>query len=844
MTSTQMDTKPLEKFAPWARVQLIRDVKQRMYALALDDEGRANYPIDADIVRDKVLSPTEKSQRAELFGRIQAEGANAFAEEMAYTWFNRFMAIRFMELHGFLPCGVRMLSSAFGASQPDCLKDASSLDLPGLDRDVLSQFLQAGDDEGRYRHILIAQCNQLAEFMPVVFGRVGGADALTLPGNLLGTGEDGVLHRLVTDIPESTWDDVTVFGWMYQFYNSELKDDFFKSKRKASAADIAPATQLFTPNWIVRYMVENSLGRLWMLNNPQSPLKDRMEYYIDPDKEHEEFLHIDGPEDITFCDPACGSGHILVYAFELIFAMYEERGYRPRDIPELILSKNLAGFEVDPRAAQIATLALTMCAREKDRRFFSRDTEARIRVFESIEFAEGELDENGALAQQRKGQLVEELAHLSEIGSLLNPSEEDLAAVRSGIAATTAPGVLSNNTLKRLSQAESALEALSAHFDVVVANPPYMGSSSFNPWMSKWIKKNYEDVKSDLCTCFIDRGFSLAKQGGYAAMVTMQSWMFLGSFEKMRNLLIDEKTIVTMAHLGPRAFDAIGGEVVSVTADVLYNGKAAVNGSYARLVDTIGSEPKRQKLLEAIQNPTCGWFYRADATTFHDIPGSPIAYWASDALKMAFRTGAPLGTTTHTHLGMATCDNERFLRLWWETSSSARATPDSWPYDFSVVAWVPYNKGGQFRKWSGNDEYVVNWINGGSLLADSGAVMVNETLRFKLMSSWTRVSSGSLAVRIKKPGYMFDMTGPAAFGSEDSLLYNTAFLNSSVGLEIARFLSASLDFQPGQIAQYPIILNPEKVDRVCSLVKALIRESQSDWDSHETSWGFTTNLLI
>lgn len=351
-------------------------------------------------------------------------------------------------------------------------------------------------------------------------------------------------------------------------------------------------------------------------------------------------------------------------------------------------------------------------------------------------------------------------------------------------------------------------------------------------------------MKSDLCTCFIERGFNLVEDKGYAAMVTMQTWMFLGSFEKMRAKVIDNKTVVSMAHLGPRAFDAIGGEVVNVTADVIYNQHSDAEGAYVRLVDTNGSEAKRLKLVEAIQNPDCGWFYRRDADTFKQIPGTPIAYWASDGLIKSFELGKRLGDITDTHLGMATCDNERFLRLWWEVEGKRRALPEEYPYAFADVAWVPYNKGGIFRKWYGNDEFVVNWSDGGVVLDKAGAVMISESLRFRPMLSWTRVSSGSLAVRLKPSGFMFDMTGPAAFGAADKLKYNAAFLNSSVGLMVARFLSASLDFQPGQIATYPIIQNEDLEPSVNATVDSCRELSKSDWNSLETSWDFKHHPLV
>ena len=420
----------------------------------------------------------------------------------------------------------------------------------------------------------MAQCNELADCLPEVFGRVGGSDALTLPDGLLLRGEHDFLYHLVTDIPESDWQDVEVLGWMYQFYISERKEDFFKSKRKAEAADIAPATQLFTPEWIVRYMVENSLGRLWMLNRPDSRLRDRMEYYVEPDAEHEDFIRVASPEEITLCDPACGSGHILSYAFELLFAIYEECGYTAREIPELILTKNLSVYEVDPRAAQIASLVLALRAREHDRRFFRREVRADVRVLEPIPFAKDECGLPAALA--------EELTHLGEIGSLLNPTDEDMAALEAELAACGGD-LLSARIAEKLGRAFEACCALRRRFTTVVANPPYMGSSSFNPFMSKWIKKNYPDVKSDLCTCFIERILNICKPSGFSGLATSNSWMFLSSFEKLRDKLIDDATIETLVQLSVHGFHGIAAQVCTF---VLRNSVTpGFEGGYIRLND-------------------------------------------------------------------------------------------------------------------------------------------------------------------------------------------------------------------------------------------------------------------
>lgn len=846
-----MDIKSIEKFSIEARELLLNNMEQRLYTYALDDAGRSEFGIDADVVRGAVLSPVEKGQRAELFRRIEDEGTLPFVSEMAYTWFNRLVAIRYMELHGFLPSHVRMLSAADGSFDPECLHTAATLELPGLERAEVVRLIQAGDDEPLYRAILVAQMNELAGFLPTVFGTVS-ADALTLPANLLHKSEFNVLYRLVADIPDESWENVEILGWMYQFYNSDVKAEFFKSKRKAGADDLAPATQLFTPDWIVRYMVDNSLGRLWMLNHPESSLKNRkadglMEYYIEPDEEHEDFIHVASPEEITFCDPACGSGHILVYAFQVLMAIYEECGYREREIPELILTKNLFGFEIDPRAAQIATIALAFLARDHDRRFFGRGVTADITILESAAFEEGELPEDSPLAQNK--QLTETLAHLREVGSLYRPSEKDIAAVQETLAAIGLNSLFGATASEKLDRALASMRALSRPFDVVVANPPYMGSSSFNPFMSKWIKKHYPDSCKDLCTAFIERGYALAVDCGYTAMVTMQSWMFLGSFERMRNRLIDEKTIVSMAHLGPRAFNAIGGEVVSVTADVLYNGKTACKGAYVRLVDIAGEKAKSDAFCEAIQNPTCGWFYRADATTFHDIPGTPIAYWASNSLISLFQSHKNIGHHGSVRSGMQTGNNDLFLRYWFEVSSSntIRTLSSLEESMHMKERWVPQPKGGSYRKWFGNIEYVVNFKNGGQDIREypGTSIIKNPSFYFLEGASWSHTTSLSFSSRYMPKGCIFNVEAPTYYPeSRDDLFAFLGFSNSSLFQMLFNCINQTMHYMAGDVAMIPFLTGKARRQEITKLVFLCIALSQADWDSQETSWDFKRNLLV
>lgn len=840
-----MDTKELERFCPWARQELVDAVRRGMVQLGVDEAGRAQWPAGSEAVAGRALSPEERARRDRLMAGAAEAGDDAFAEREAYSWFNRLMALRYMELHGLLPWGGRALSASDGSFDPELATRAADLPLPGLDRAAYLERAAEADDEGAFRLALEAACAELAGALPGVFE---GASCDLLPKGLLARGEHGVIRHLVEDVPEDSWEDVEALGWAYQFYNSERKDEFFKSKRKAAAEDIAPATQLFTPDWIVRYMVQNSLGRLWMLNNPESPLKQQMEFYIEPDAEHEDFLRVSGPEEITFLDPACGSGHILVYAFQLLTEMYRERGWRDRDIARSILEKNLSGYEIDPRAAQIAQTALCMEALSLDRRWLSRGVSADVRVLGNIELDEEQLPETHV-----KRELADAIRHLGEVGSLLDPGEADLAALDAAIADAGAADLLGATLRGQLLEARGQLEALSRRFDVVVANPPYMGSSSFNPFVAKWIKKHYPDSCRDLCTAFIERGYKLAVERGYAAMVTMQSWMFLGSFERMRERMIERAGIVTMAHIGPRAFDAIGGEVVNVTAAVLYNAPLAGEGSYIRLVDVAGSEPKRAALLEAVRNPDCGWFHRADASTFHDIPSSPIAYWASEAVHEAFRNGERLTELATPRVGLQTGDNAKFVRCWWEPSLSNEKF-DCASIEESVASrcrWFPYNKGGDYRKWYGNNEFVVNWENDGSEIrnfVDTRGKLLsrpqNTACYFSESVTWSKISSGSIAFRYKPAGHIFDVAGTSIFASAEELEYLQGAVNSSIINQIAQMLSPTLNFEVGQIATYPIIESDELNNQVRSLVKTLRQDSKTDYDAQETSWDFKRSPLI
>lgn len=851
-----MNDSAIKTFCVQAREKLEQGVELRMQKYGIAAEGVPNAAADA--VGALPLSPVEREQRAELLqlqaklGEGDAAHGNArLKERAAYTWFNRMVAIRFMELRDFLPSRVRVFSRSDGSFGSQAVDEALDLEIEGLDAARVLQLKQASDDEALFRYLFLAQCQELASCIPNVFEPVDSALELLLPDRLMA--RDGVAQAMVEDIPEEDWlTHVEILGWMYQYYNSQAKDDFFKSKAKATADTLPVATQLFTPEWIVRYMVENSLGRLWMLNNPQSGLRERMEYYIEPDAEHEDFIRINGPEEITLCDPACGSGHILVYAFDLLFAMYEERGYREREIAQLILQNNLTGLEIDPRAAQIASLALAMCAREHDRRFFGRGVQANVNVVAPVHIDAEELPATAPLLGQP--QLMDALAHLDEIGSLLNPTEAELVAVNvtaEQLAQVAANDMFAANVAEKLQQANATCELLAKRYTCVVANPPYMGSSSFSPFMSKWVKKNYPDVKSDLFSSFIVRIMGLANDHGECGIMCPFVWMFIGSYEKLRNEIIDNRTFTSLIQL---EYSGFAGATVPICTFTFHNSHiVGYKGGYIRLSDFVGAAKQAPKALEAIKNPDCGWFYRRDADTFKQIPGTPIAYWTGEAAISAYRRFPELGKRIITREGMATADNDRFVHFWWECPYSSIGFGASAPKDEIALShrWFPYQKGGDYRKWFGNNALVVFYESDGEAIKNNtdpktGRIRshnYNGAFSFKEGITWSALSSGSIHVRYSPQGSLFDSKGAKGFGaSHQDNLYALCLINSSTASEHLSFLAPTLDFKVGDIAQIPDA--DKDVEPVAGLGELLIDGSKSDWDSFETSWDFKRHPLV
>lgn len=626
---------------------------------------------------------------------------------------------------------------------------------------------------------------------------------------------------------------------MYQHYNSEVKDAFFASKAKETPDTIGPATQLFTPDWIVRYMVQNSLGRLWMLNNPGSPLRGEMEYYVEPDSGHEDFIRIGGPEDISLCDPACGSGHILVYAFELLSKMYLERGYREREIPGLVLSKNLHGMEIDPRAAQIARLALAMCARGMDRRFFGRGVQADIAVLAPVALGEGDVPRGSAL--EKRKDLLDALAHLDEAGSLLAPGEADLAAIREAVALAGDGGLFGSSSRERLRRALDTCEVLSRRHDCVVANPPYMGSSSFGPFMSRWVKKGYPDVKSDLFSSFVVRMFDLAKDHGECGVMSPFVWMFIGSYEKLRNEIIDNRTLTSLIQL---EYSGFAGATVPICTYTFHNSFIkGYKGGYVRLSNFVGASVQAPKALEAIKNPDCGWFYRRDAETFRQIPGTPIAYWASDGLFDAFEAG-PLAKKVPVKKGLDTGDNDRFLRYWHEVDFSKLGIGYDSARSFlqSGSKWAPHDKGGDFRKWYGNNDWIINWGFDGMELKASSANLRSPQFYFQRAITWSALSSGRPGFRLSDQGALSNTAGSSMFPEEKDISSVLAYMNSSVVLKALELLAPTLNYSAGPVGSVPLM--PDNIDRCPEISDMCVSISKGDWDSSETSWNFKRHPLV
>lgn len=832
-----MDSSRIKRLATGAREELRREV-----------EGR----LDAVLAPDSPERLSDNSGVARLERRIEIEGRDAVVEAGAYTWFNRLCALRFMDVRGYTPTSA--VTPRKGSTMPAILADASqgSFDPEyGFGQAVqekvislLSGSIQRSNaTEAAYAELLRAVCAHYAKPMPYLFSE-DAASSLLMPQGLLSEGS--ILGRIVSEMDVDACSSVEVLGWLYQFYIAERKSEVFagfKKHKKAGAAEIGPATQLFTPEWIVRYLCDNSLGRLWMLDNPDSDLAAKMDYFVKPEDDVP-YIEVASAEEIRVLDPACGSGHILVYAFDLLFDMYEEEGWLSEDIPAMILKNNLKGLEIDARAAEIAKFALEMKALERDPRFLDKDIDADITVLRPVVLDEADMPMLSQSFKERVG-LIGAMAHMGEIGSLYVPEVGDVVALEAEmgrLAEKARSDMFAEHLIRRLEIMLENIEALSGSYHCVIANPPYMGISTMEKEAGDWIKANYPNEKADLCTCFIERARRFGSLASYSALITMQSWMFLDSYEKMRSSICSTTDIETMAHLGTRAFDAIGGEVVSTTAAVFRNGKSDVVGTYIRLVDFGSSAQKAIALKEALNNDDCAWLFRASDSRFGSIPGQPIAYWVDDNVVSLYGNYSKVGDVSAVKKGLFTGNNSLFFRMWHEPSFS---TIDFNTQDVSQIAdghYVPMNSGGPFRRWYGNRSFVIKFDKEHYDLISKNKGHRSPQYYLQEAAAWTKITTGDFSLRLSEPGFINNDASMAIYRGSAELLAILGLLNSSVAQYFLKLVNESLNYTSGNVSSVPFVQSATA--DVVDIVRSCIEISKADWNAFEASWDFNRHPLV
>jgi type II restriction/modification system DNA methylase subunit YeeA len=865
-----MNTANLKTYAPKARRDFIAAVSKQAEKYGVT--AKAIHPVqttgDVCVVNGRPFSSKLASRIKKLGELVKRSGFEQTMEQVAYSWFNRIIAIRYMELHDYLGHGRRVLSHPEHATGFQILDECTDItygqggQLPHLSHaKVVELKLDGTKDEELYRELLLAQCHALHQAMPFLFETVDDETELLLPENLTKT--DSLLHELVTEIPEADWANIEIVGWLYQFYISEKKDQVIGKVVKSE--DIPAATQLFTPNWIVKYMVQNSLGAQWLATYPDSPLKAQMEYYIEPaeqtDEVNAQLAEITpsslNPEELTLIDPASGSGHILVEAYELFKTIYLERGYRQRDVSKLILEKNLFGLDIDQRAAQLTGFALMMKGRADDRRLFERGVKLNVMAMvDSVEFDCDAIVYGIDLSQfslqiEDLIELNDLFNHATTFGSLIQVPQE-LAKRLPGLkklSETSSQDMFVSESLKHMGPLVQQAELLAAQYDSVVANPPYMGGKGMNVQVKQFTKDHFPDAKSDLFACFIQRGFTFATVRGHNAMVTMQAWMFLPTFQKMRERLIREKTIVAMAHLGARAFGSISGEVVQSTAFVFRNEQPqSYKPVFFRLLD--GNEEMKRSALLARERR----FDQIAQESFRKIPGSPVAYWLSHPMQSTFDEETKVGDQAKVRKGLVTLDDNRFIKLWYEVSRPkilVQAESSDMAMD-SGCKWFPINKGGFFRKWYGVHESVINWeFNGAELKAfivekyhggSHTKEIRSEDLYFRDGITWNDITTNKIGFRYTPKGFLFSSVGPSAFFAGNSELLKTlGAANSSYTEKYAEAVNPTIHFTSANFANMPL---PSGVTAASSYVTACINIARLDWDSYERSWEFQSLPIL
>lgn len=830
-----MNTNTLKKFAQETRRKLMQQVAAKL-----------DYVLENDTpeLREKAV------QLKKLKEAIKDSDREQVVDKVAYTWFNRFMALRFMDANDYQPIGIRVLSPFPGQTTPEILNQAKQGDIPSELKvsqkkilDLLDGRTPSSNPQNEaYKELLIASCNHLHAVLPFLFEKINDYTELLLPDDL--TSQFSVLNDVVTGMTEADCQEVEIIGWLYQFYISEWNDELISSKKKYDKNELAPASQLFTPKWIVQYMVDNTLGQLWSEMQPNTKVTSELEFYIKPAyKEQLKPRTKKSIEEITFFEPCTGSGHILSYAFDVYYKIYEEEGYNPAEIPELIITKNLFGVDIDQRAAQLASFVLIMKGRQKHRRFLrtveSKKITPNIHFYQDFEFDE-------------------KFKNATALGSLIRVESEDLKALK-----------IDKNSLfgERQELVKSLYQLLGKRYDVVVTNPPYISSSRMEGSLKQYVEATYPETKSDLFATFILRCLELCNEDGLTGYMTPFVWMFISSYEKLREIIIDQHFINNLIQLEYSGFD---GATVPICTFTLRNKNIPDGkGSYIRLSDFKGAKNQAPRTLEAIQNPDCEWFYTANQKDFEKIPGSPIGYWASKKIIEIFEKNKILGKQVSPMQGLTTTDNFRFIRDWreieYDKMGKGLSKNSALESDFK---WFPINKGGEYRKWFGNDVFVVNYLNNGEELKvvvkekyrDAPYakdfteekwdklievwVMKNQHSYFKQGISWSKISSGNFSVRFSPQGYIFTDAGSKVFTTDERVKYLTGNLNACTVNNFLRILSPTLNYEQGNIKRLPLIFpEQEKINRIEKVVDLCIEISKSEWDSKEISFEFQINLL-
>lgn len=871
-----MNKTAIKNFAVWARQKLISDITYKAGMLGITEDGIAEklphstsdlefYDIGTKDYAE--VSGKEIKQRNALVNAIRkkekdnGDYKSAFGyvvEEVAYTWFNRLIAIRFMEVNDYLPSGVRVLSSENKAKkEPDLVTTPFDADLE-FTSDEQDKIIKLKDDnklDELFRMLFIKQCNKLHNILPELFEKTDDYSELLLTVSF--TDSDGVLYHLVHDIEEDDFNvekegQVQIIGWLYQYYISEKHSSVIdiKGGKAIKKEDVPAATQLFTTHWVVQYMVDNSLGRYWIERNPESDLKNKLKFYVEP----ENFTTVDekiSPEDLTVFDPCMGSGHILVYAFEVLMQIYLECGYTERDATSLILENNLFGLDIDDRAYQLAYFAVMMKARSYDRRILTRDIKPNVYSIKESNFL---ADSWQKISDDEKFReiiqtVVDTFIDAKEYGSILNVSDADYDYVLSVIDnfEQSVPVDFEAQILRGKTDDIRALvnqaKLMAKKYTAVVTNPPYM--NKFDAKLKKYIADNFAEYKGDLFSVFMYHNFSFCTPDGYSAFMTPNVWMFIKSYEALRKYIINYKGISSLIQMAKGAF--FKEATVDICAFVLHNSHNNL-GDFIRLEDFKGDmEIQKQKVLEALADKSCGYYYETDQTNFSKIPGSPIAYWVSGNILNAFEKGM-LADYADTKQGFATGDNNRFLKFWHEiawnkvgidcdTNEEAKE---------SRKKWFPANKGGSYRRWYGNNYYVANWENDGQeMKAFSGSVIRNPQYYFRQGITWSSLSSAGVSMRFSPKGFLFESKGSMCyFKNDDNLLYILALMNTKIVDKMLLILAPTLDYHEGPMSKVPTVIDVDKKDLVGDISKNNITIAKNNWDSYETSWDFKRNPLV